>query len=178
MSTHLHCHIHVHARYLLEAEEETGTLHSLLPVFLQDAPVVPWLLLAVITNGIGQSHMARASSRLTVWLCARSPAKKRPTYGILRCVGLETKAIPVQTNVKPQPWKSSGPLKKRARPKYHDCQIQKAVEIMSQESTVEPRMRRIRRRYLCSVKNGTEDVNRPDHSCHKRLARECSPLKK
>ena len=31
MSTHLHCHIHVHARYLLEAEEETGTYTHFCP---------------------------------------------------------------------------------------------------------------------------------------------------
>ena len=43
-------------------------LRSRPPVFLLDAPVILLSLLAVMARGIEHFHMARASSRLTVWL--------------------------------------------------------------------------------------------------------------
>ena len=55
VSTHLHCHMHVHARYLLEAEEETGTY----------------------------THFCPSSSRMPLWslgCCLRSSPVGSPTW--------------------------------------------------------------------------------------------------
>ena len=59
-------------------------LHSRLPVSLRHCPVYLPRLLAVIASGIGHSHTARASSRLTSHGCT-SCKKSRKHHGPIAC---------------------------------------------------------------------------------------------